>query len=1455
MTLSGYFDGSSSQNDERLPLLHHASAASAPRYTATDNVLENHERRLVTKTSKRSSSSYSDPSLANGQATWNLIVRIQAVCPNIHCPSCISHLISLVSDLAIDHSCRTRIAHVSTSLIDRRLSFDLTISASHMQPNTTTTIGSINPARPTSKLVTRLVKEIASILAQDGFPVDHCRVKLVSPNPSDRRYKDALTFILDQPDLYELQDTSPRPHSLPNDARRATSYQISKSGSVLADLSASLGSTLRAVLSGSNTVTQDSLRLQQERWQRHLEICHACRDGITDTTDRRVSSSAQSHLPGPELHHSDNEFKCNVSDRHSAERVVATLSIGGMTCASCAQSITTVLQTDDSIPIDSLQVNVMSASATVTTHPSAVDKVLKSIKDAGFEAQLIKTSPVPRPAPLEQGHLAPHWIGKISIQGMTCASCVQSISSALKAYSDETNPNSHVKILNISINLMAKSADVKLSTDLTSSVAKSDVQKRLEQVVSEIEDVGFDAELISVEHVQSKCFIPQDEIRSTSDDGSSQHRSVRITMEGMFCHHCVKKVHKYFQDKQQSHPSDIDINQEDLEAFNLSKPFISFSYASGKSSKIRLRDIITDLNKLDPAFEASYSPPASLASRSAVLARKELRDLLIRLSITALFVVPSLVISMIAPLLSSNHPLRRSLSQYVVGSATRAEVAMWLISTPVQFGVGSIFFKKAWRSLSSVWKRGRSYTDRFLRFGNMDVLVALGTLIAYTSSLVFLILDAFRPPSHSSNSRTLSYSNESQVDDSIPDEMGMTYFEVSVFLVFFILLGRALELVSKKKTGDAVADLGKMKPSSAYLILDPSILAQSKTQVVDVDMLEIGDYVLVPCGASPPLDGTFAGTPTGSEDAQALLDESSLSGEARPVSKAIGDSLFAGTINVSPTAIYAQVGVLPGSCMIDDILEVVQESAGKKASIAQLADKITGVFVPIIVYLSLLVFLLWTLLLYTGVLSESWQSRHVPHYAEPGAKLVWALQFGISCLLVACPCGIGLAAPTSQLAGIGLASKHGILVNGGGEAFRAASAAVRGSADLVMVFDKTGTITRGEAVKVTSFRFAPPFHESSEANRTEQGWDRETLLRCMDLVEQSSTHPYAGAVRGFIAAQLERSESTADAQSSLPKLVAVAEVAGKGLRATFESNKDPKSSFLLLIGNKRLMDEMHGAYTCIDESIKIAEKEWSAAANSVVYVGFRSSCSKAGKISLALAMSDVIRPEACWVVTHLEQKFGAEVWMISGDNEATARGIAAQVGIAQTRVVAGVLPVQKKEWVEKLQISRARQCERGSFGTWNRLRRWWPGGTGQRQRIVCFVGDGINDSPALSSASLGIALGSGSSIAHSSSDFILLRRTCPLLSLPLLLTLSHATYHKIWTNFAWAFVFNLCLIPVAAGALVAVGVGLGPALSGLAMAFSSTSVVLNSLTLRWWRPNRAVREMIEMYDDQDARQS
>lgn len=293
--------------------------------------------------------------------------------------------------------------------------------------------------------------------------------------------------------------------------------------------------------------------------------------------------------------------------------------------------------------------------------------------------------------------------------------------------------------------------------------------------------------------------------------------------------------------------------------------------------------------------------------------------------------------------------------------------------------------------------------------------------------------------------------------------MGMTYFDTCVFLIFFILLGRCLESWSKRKTGDAVTQLSSMKPATGILLLDPAQPATSRTETVPAELLEVGDLVWIPSGASPPLDGYFVATASVQE---ASFDEASLSGEARPASKHDGDLLYTGTVNVAPHPVLARVAVSSGRSMIDEILEVVREAGGRKASIERLADQITSYFVPAIVAVSILVFAVWLVVLYSGAVSEDWIGRHVPQASEKGARALFALEFAVSCLVIACPCGIGLAAPTAQVVGIGLASRRGILVNGGGEAFQLAARAARGKQRFVIVFDKTGTITQGGEGKV-----------------------------------------------------------------------------------------------------------------------------------------------------------------------------------------------------------------------------------------------------------------------------------------------------------------------------------------------------------------------------------------------------
>ena len=1004
-------------------------------------------------------------------------------------------------------------------------------------------------------------------------------------------------------------------------------------------------------------------------------------------------------------------------------------------------------------------------------------KVLEAIQDAGFDAEVVKKeqpghkfNSSDRKSSASNLATSTAWQATLSIKGMTCASCVNGVNSAIQPF---TKPDTPIRVTDHQVNLLDSSAS--LSLESGSQTTLDAVRSHIDQIREAIEDSGFDAEVVQVDKVPDK---PQ-------ANQTTQRRTARVRIEGMFCGHCVAKVRGFFSETQASHPDSFQVQDDELDAFSLNRPYVSFNYVSDASSSITLRSILAKLGALDPSFQASYAPPPSLASRSAVLAKKELDSLINRLIIAFIFAIPTLLFSMIAPLLlPMDHSINRRLNMLVWGGATFGEVLMWAISTPVQFGVGSIFFQRAYKSVASVWRKGRSWNERLFRFGNMDVLVALGTSIAYFTSLAFLVVDVVRGP-RSLPGRARAQLSSYQEQEA---EMGMTYFEVSVFLIFFILLGRVMESVSKKKTGDAVAELGKMKPTSAQLILDPSRPTQSRTDTVAVDLLEIGDLVLIPSGSSPPLDGTFVGS-------KAQFDESSLSGEARPVSKKHGDEVFSGTANVSSHPVIARVSTLPGHSMIDDILDVVREASGRKASIEQLADAITGIFVPCIVYLSLFVLALWSLILSRGWVSDQWIRDHVPHYRESGARFLFALQFAISCLLISCPCAIGLAAPTAQLSGIGLASQQGILVNGGGEAFRTASAAARGKKKLTVVFDKTGTITRGEAGTIVD-------HVFLSGGKV----DEQVLLKCVALAEQGSTHPIGVSLRSFCQARLEDSKAHED-----PSLESVEEEAGKGMRAHFRLTDG--SEVELLVGNRKLMDSAGVTWTADLES---TVSQWQGEAKSVVFIA-----TAAGGLSAALAVSDTIRPEAGWVIRYLRERYDADVWMVSGDNERTARAVAAAVGIADTNVVAGVLPTEKRDWVEALQSGRSLE-------------------PASPRSVVCFVGDGINDSPAIAASDLGIALGSGSSIAHSSADFILLQRTAPLVSIASVLSLARATDLKILSNFAWAFVFNVSLVPIAAGILMPLGIKLGPELSGMAMALSSTSVVLNSLSLRLWSPPKRI---------------
>merc|ERR1712093_782948 len=662
---------------------------------------------------------------------------------------------------------------------------------------------------------------------------------------------------------------------------------------------------------------------------------------------------------------------------------------------------------------------------------------------------------------------------------------------------------------------------------------------------------------------------------------------------------------------------------------------------------------------------------------------------------------------------------------------------------------------------------------RFYRFGSMDMLMSFGTTIAYFSSVAELGITATRP-SEMASMKTNS-----------------SYFDSVVFLTMFLLIGRMIEAYSKAKTGDAVTMLGKLRPTEAILVTRDGIDQNSSEPVVhqiNVDLLERGDVVRVLHGGSPACDGTVV-------EGESKFDESSLTGESRLVAKSIGDEVYSGTVNKDGPVLVRISGV-SGASMLDQIVKAVREGQTRRAPIERVADVLTGYFVPIVTLIAISDWIIWLALGLSGALPEEFLDT------DGGGWPFWSLQFAIAVLIIACPCGIGLAAPTALFVGGGLAAKHGILVKGGGEAFQEASAL-----DCI-VFDKTGTLTEGGEPKVTNYETVV----SSDGPVNE-----EETLGLLKRLEEDSTHPLAKAAVRFAVSRLITN----------CKAEVVEEVAGKGMKGILLVDSQPTRKIHALIGNESLMAENNVTVSVEHQELL---DSWKMEGKSVILIAATEmpngeKLPQTHGLWAIAAAADPLRPESFKVVSALRKR-GIEVWMLSGDNEKTARAVASKVGIETSNVIAGVLPDQK---ANKIQYLQKRGTEVTSRGIWGYFRE-------QRTRAtVAMVGDGINDSPALTVADVGIAIGSGSEVAISSAGFVLVSSN--LSTLLILIDLSRAVFRRIKFNFFWAALYNMIALPVAAGVLYPINSGgsrirLDPVWAALAMALSSISVVTSSLILR-----------------------
>ncbi len=616
-----------------------------------------------------------------------------------------------------------------------------------------------------------------------------------------------------------------------------------------------------------------------------------------------------------------------------------------------------------------------------------------------------------------------------------------------------------------------------------------------------------------------------------------------------------------------------------------------------------------------------------------------------------------------------------------------ANYAMGLLATPIVFVLGRQFFVGA-------------YNQAKHRSANMDTLVALSTGVAYLFSVFNMAFPDFW------HSRGLH---------------PHTYFETAGVVIAFILLGKLLEERAKGNTSSAIKKLMGLQPKHVILMRD-----DGQQVAVPIGEVAVGDTLLVKPGEKVAVDGRVV-------SGSSYVDESMISGEPIPVAKAAGATVFAGTINQKGSFQFKAEKV-GSETLLGQIIKLVQAAQGSKAPVQKLVDRISGIFVPIVIGIAALSFVLWLVL-------------------DGQEGFTHGLLALVTVLVIACPCALGLATPTAIMVGVGKGAEQGILIKD------AESLEQAKELDAV-ILDKTGTITEGKPEVVALHWFVP---------------ETDELRDILYSIERSSEHPLADAVVDTLR---DRAAFIADG-------MAVENITGQGIRGTHAGTD-------YLIGNAALLRDHgiaigHDARQWIDGQLALA--------HTVIHFADGST------LLAALAIADKIKPTSVEAVRRL-QDAGVAVYMLTGDNEQTAKAVAEQTGIGHYQ--ANVLPAQKADFIKALQAEG---------------------------HVVGMVGDGINDSNALAQADVSIAMGKGSDIAMDVAKMTII--ASDLTKIPQAIALSRKTVATIKQNLFWAFIYNVIGIPIAAGALYPVnGFLLDPMVAGAAMALSSVSVVTNSLRLK-----------------------